>query len=131
MVNYRAELANDMRKNMFELISDLSSIFTRSTDLSDLEQIRLTIELVDDETLLEKMTESFLPFKKQIADRDLIFFKNNKNKIFVGIDQEKVNHFDHRITSPPEEGGISNEDKDTIWDYFDVMIMLAEKTKSD
>ena len=120
---------NALKTHMIEFIDDLSSIFTRKDDLNDLEMIKLALDVVSEEELMKQIISAFLPFKKQISDRDLDFFKNNKNKIFVGIDQKRIDYFDKKITSAPADGGISADDKEAIWAYFDVIIDLAEEYK--
>jgi hypothetical protein len=118
-----------LKTHMIEFIDDISSIFTRKEDLNDLEMIKLALDVINDEELMKQIISTFLPFKKQIVERDLMFFKNNKNKIFIGIDQKRIDYFDKKITAPPSEGGISAEDKESIWAYFDVIIDLAEEYK--
>ena len=120
---------NALKTHMIEFIDDLSSIFTRKDDLNDLEMIKLALDVVSEEELMKQIISAFLPFKTQISDRDLDFFKNNKNKIFVGIDQKRIDYFDKKITSAPADGGISADDKEAIWAYFDVIIDLAEEYK--
>ena len=123
------EVCKQLKDHMIELAEDLKVIFTQPTDTSDLNMLKIGLTVINEVELMNGVIENFLPYKKQITDRNLTFFKEHKNQIFKGLNQTRVDYFDNRITKSPSEGGISDEDKEAIWQYFDVIIQLSEEYK--
>jgi hypothetical protein len=118
-----------LKNHMLELVDDLKCIFTLPNDTTDLNILKIGLSVMNEVEIMNGVIENFLPYKKQITDRNILFFKEHKNQIFKGLDQKRVDYFDSRITKPPSEGGISDEDKEVIWQYFDVIIQLSEEYK--
>jgi hypothetical protein len=118
-----------LKNHMLELVDDLKCIFTLPNDTTDLNILKIGLSVMNEVEIMNGVIENFLPYKKQITDRNISFFKEHKNQIFKGLDQKRVDYFDSRITKPPSEGGISDEDKEVIWQYFDVIIQLSEEYK--
>lgn len=120
-----------LKNHMLELIDDLKCIFTQPADTSDLNLMKIGLSIMNEVEIMNGVIENFLPYKKQIKERNIAFFKEHKNQIFSGLDQKRVDYFDSRITKSPAEGGISSEDKEVIWQYFDVIIQLSEDYKKN
>ena len=103
-----------LKNHMLELVDDLKCIFTLPNDTTDLNILKIGLSVMNEVEIMNGVIENFLPYKKQITDRNISFFKEHKNQIFKGLDQKRVDYFDGRITKPPSEGGISDEDKEVI-----------------
>jgi hypothetical protein len=125
------KVCTQLKEHMIELADDLKSIFTLPADTTDLNMLKIGLTVLNEVELMNSVVENFLPYKKQIIDRNLSFFKEHKNQIFKGLDQKRVDYFDDRITKPVSQGGISDDDKEAIWQYFDVIIQLSEEYKKN
>lgn len=76
--------------------------------------------------IMQKFIEYVIPFSQVIKNRDDSYFLNNDN-IFSVLDPSQVNHF----KTIWESDKIDQEDKDVIWDWFDVLLKCAHNYKNN
>ncbi|HMP28231.1 MAG TPA: hypothetical protein PKD85_01440, partial [Saprospiraceae bacterium] len=72
-----------------------------------------------------------LPYKKRIEKKDLSFFREKKAEIFSGLPVNKVEYFAALVEKTEAEGGMSDENKGIVWDYFETLAALAEEYKKN
>lgn len=72
--------------------------------------------------IMDYITVSLLPLKSKVVNRDKNFFLEN-NILFEQLDNSKVNHFKLIWKSDT----LNEEDKDSIWRWFDRFILRAER----
>jgi hypothetical protein len=119
-----------LKKTICELITDLKeNIFVQPDEQADLGQVEFFFSLLDEKELMKHVIENTMPFAQHIRNRDMTYFISQKNRIFEGLPEDRINHFEHLIITPEEHGGMSNENRDAIWDYFGVIVDIAEKYK--
>lgn len=75
--------------------------------------------------VMSYMIRNILPLKKQVTDRDSKFFLEN-NIMFSTLDNTKVNHFKNIWLS----NRLDDEDRQTIWTWFDLFVLLTERYQS-
>jgi len=105
-----------------EFIADLrNNVFV---DDGDIMLMEFFFKKMDPHDLMEHMIAHVLPHKKKIDKRKINFFMDNKNEIFFGLEEEKIEKFARIIVHDTSE-----ENLDIIWMYFDSMIDCIEKFK--
>jgi murein L,D-transpeptidase YafK len=80
---------------------------------------------MSDEDIMGHIITTVLPYKKQIFDEDEQFFISDKN-IFGELPPEEVEYVKNMVK---KDGLLSPEDKQQFWEYFKVLITIAEGYK--
>lgn len=118
------------KQTALEFISDLKmGIFTNPAELVALSFVETYYSSRDAEEVIDHLVTHILPYKEHIKNRNVQFFVNKKDMIFKGLPQENVDRFEKLITNSPVEGGLDDENKSIIWQYFDTFIWLSEEYK--
>lgn len=105
------------------LITFLDELIGQMPTEGDLVIARIFIkDQVPVETILQYFCFKLLPLKDLVKQRNAGFFLNN-NILFSKISKDKVNHFKKLWRS----GSLDDDDKETIFKWFDTFIYLAEK----
>lgn len=126
------KLLSNLKLTITELITDLKdNMFTSPDEQSDLSMVEFFFNCLPEKELMQHVVENTLPFSAQIRARDMNFFITQKNKIFEGLPEERINHFEKLITTPQSKGGMTDENKDVIWSYFQTIIRIAEEYKKN
>ena len=121
-----------IKTTILELIKDLKdNIFTEPTEQGELALVEFFFKKMSAINVANHVISHVLPHEKCIKDRDLKFFIKEKDSIFGGLPQDRVNHFSNLVTLPSEKGGMSPEDKQIIWSYFDALVDLSKKYKKN
>ena len=115
----------DLRQMIYDLITDLGSIFTRADERGDLGSITFFYKRLHPERVRLYAIEKLLPHKEQISKRDLRYFDNNQY-IFAGLPPERVNYYREEIVT---KNRLSPDDMSTMWSYLDSMIALTENIR--
>lgn len=114
-----AELfAIQLKEQMLNLTDDLLEILP---DERDIFAARMYFEFQSSMTIMEGFVKYVIPKRQYIIDRDERYFTEN-DTIFGKLPKNKVDHFKNLYLS----GKIGDEEKQVIWDYFDVFLTLAE-----
>lgn len=120
----------DIKNTVLELIEDLrDNIFTKSSEKGDLLLVEFYFKKMAPVKISDHVVTHVLPYKGAIENRHISFFKEKKYDIFKGLPQDKVDYFSRLVENSEEEGGLSEEDKNVVWSYFDTLSMLAERYK--
>jgi hypothetical protein len=111
------------KRGYIQFIDELLEQFPNEPDLII---IRVFFQ---NEVPVTSVAESFivnvLPYKEMIKKRDETFFLEN-NHMFGMLDGGKVSHFKKLWTSER----LDDDDKDTIWQWFDMFCALTEAYKN-
>lgn len=125
-------LLSQLKTTVRELIADLSeNIFTSKEEKSDMALVDVFFECMSESQLMNHTIINTLPFAEQIKARDVHFFTTQKDKIFEGLPSDRIDYFEKLITTSSDEGGMSDENKNVIWDYFNIIVAIAEKYKKN
>lgn len=125
-------ITSDIKNTILEFIIDLKdNVFTSPVDQGDLALIQYFFSKLDDVSVSNHVVQHVLPYKNEISDRNVNFFIKKKTEIFKGLPADRVNYFVRLVTTPEIDGGLSTEDKETAWKYFDLLIALCEKYKKN
>lgn len=118
---------DDIKNTVLEFIRDLKdNVLTKPTEQGELALVEFFFKKMSSSSVASHVVTHVLPHEKKIKDRDLSFFIKEKSNIFGGLPSDRVEHFSILVTSPPGKGGMSNEDKDVVWAYFDSLIDLSK-----
>ena len=109
-----------LRDQVLNLLDDLLSICPNEPDIL---LVRLFFEnQVDPETLMSGFITWVYPWKNYIKDHDERYFDENDH-IFGPLPGDKVQYFKVKM----KDGTFDEDDKETIWQYFEVFISLIEQ----
>jgi len=113
----------DAKNTILELIGDLKdNIFDQEEERGDLMLVEFFFRRMHPERVIDHVSAFALPHKLQIKNRDINFFLENR-KIFSGLPEDRIDYYSNMIAVGTK---LSEEDRQTIWDYFDLFITLAE-----
>ena len=121
-----ANLPEDAKKTILEFIADLRrNVFTGSEEQGELLLVQFCFDKLSPSRVIDNVVQHVLPFKAQIQARDKTFFVKEKNSIFAGLPQNRIDHFSSIIAKEPGKGGLSEDDIDSIWAYFSTLCEIA------
>lgn len=80
---------------------------------------------IDPVTLMSNFVKHVLPYSQKIKNKDEGFFLKNVGKLLNGLPPDKIS-FIYKIV---ESEHLLPEDREVIWDFWNVFIALAEKNK--
>lgn len=105
-------------------INELSNIFPNNGEITLLKEKYFIIRSANSKLILEYFVEFIYPFKNQIMSQDETFFLS-------GGGQEEIKNtsglkFRDNIKKL-WENEMSDENKDIIWKYFKIFVVLCEK----
>lgn len=108
-----------------DLLRFFDSLIEAFPDEGDLVIIRFALtDQFPITDIMDYITVSLLPLKSKVDNRDNNFFLEN-NILFEQLDNAKVNHFKRIWKSET----LNEEDKDSIWRWFDRFLLRAERYK--
>jgi hypothetical protein len=123
-------IARDIKNTVLELVADFKdNIFTKPLEQGDLLLVEFFFKKTDEKTIADRIVKHVLPYKKKIEKRKVKFFLIKKNEIFANLPTERVEYFANLVQKTEDEGGMSQDDKNAVWAYFDTLIELAEQYK--
>lgn len=113
---------------IIEFISDLrNNILTEPQEQGDLLLVEFFFKKMHPLHLMNHSVDHILPYEKQIEGKNLDFFIQEKNSIFGGLPQKRVDALADMII----EGKISGENQDVIWSYMQTLAAIAKVYKKD
>lgn len=125
-----SRVAEDIKTTILEFIADLKTgIFTNPTEQGDLLIVEFTFKTMGSMHIADHIVSHVLPYKTRICNRDVDFFIEKKKEIFAGLPTDRIEYFAELVRKPTTQGGLVKEDRDTIWSYFDTLLVLAEQYK--
>jgi len=124
------DIKEDAKRTIIEFIIDLrTGIFSNPSEQLELTFVEAFYNNKDPEEAIHHLVSHILPYKEHITKRNVQFFVDKKDEIFKGLPQARVDHFATLVATSPELGGLDEENKGIIWEYFDVFASLAEEYK--
>jgi hypothetical protein len=125
-------IPQDIKNTVLELIIDFKdNIFTKHEEKGDLMIVEFFFQKLNPDVIAERIVMHVLPYSKAIEARDITFFLEKKNEIFAGLPAERVIYFSELIQKEEGRGGMSEENKNVVWAYFDTLKALGEKYKKN
>jgi len=114
------KVVNQLKSQVLNLLDDLLII---APNESDLLLIRLFFEnQIEPDLLMKGFINWVYPWKEEIETKNERFFKENDN-IFGPLPTSKVKYIKDKI----EDGTLDEDDKETMWRYFQVFIKLIDQ----
>lgn len=111
-----------LRDQVLNLIDDLLAICPNESDIL---LVRLFFDnQVDPQTLMDGFIQWVYPWKDYIKEHNENYFEENEH-IFGPLPADKVAHFKRKM----KDGTFDEDDKETIWQYFEVYVSLIEQYK--
>lgn len=114
------DIHDKMVQTTEEFLTDVALLFPH--DNQDIKLVREFGKNLGGEKLSKHISKYILQYREQIEKRETIFFRNNKEKIFIGLPKKKVERFETLIF---EENSTHNID--TLWKYFDIFLYLSRE----
>ena len=108
-----------LKEEVIHLIDDLMEILPGETDIM---AARMYFEFKSPEKIMEGFCKYVLPNNTRIMNRDESYFTQN-DTIFGDLPKDKVRHFKNLFE--PNNPQVTQDDKDVIWQYFEVFVKLA------
>ncbi len=119
-VNVINKVLGQLRDQVLNLLDDLLSICPNEPDIL---LVRLFFEnQVDSETLMKGFVKWVYPWKNYIKNHNEKYFEENEH-IFGPVPADKFQHFKVKM----KDGTFDKDDKEIIWEYFEVFISLIEQ----
>ena len=121
-------LLQDLKATILDLISDLkNNVFTLEDEKGDLMVVEFFFKRLNPESLMQHVISHIIPWKDKIENKDQNFFLENKN-IFKGLPEDRLTHYGQIIAKSER---VDEEDKKVIWDYFNIIVEIAEIYKKN
>lgn len=126
------DIQQDIRNTVLELLADFKdNIFTKPEEQGDLMLVEFFFQKLNADTISKRIVDHILPYSKEIENRNVIFFLEKKAEIFGGLPKERVEYFSGLIQKSEKDGGMSEENKEVVWAYFDTLKTLGEEYKKN
>lgn len=126
----RFDIREEAKRTAMEFINDLKmGVFSDPSELVALSFVEAYYSGRDAEEVIDHLVTHVLPYKEHIKSRNVQFFINKKDAIFKGLPQANIDRFEVLVTRSPAEGGLDEENKTVIWQYFDTFLWLSEEYK--
>lgn len=122
--------AEEAKTMVLDLITDLRDnvrIFGGEEEIGDLSAVEFFFQRLHPERVMQHLVDKLLPHKKKIENRDQKFFLKNK-VLFAGLPDDRVDYYTKIIA---KGNSISEDERETIWAYFDSLLALAEDYKKN
>jgi hypothetical protein len=118
LLSSEVEILTQLRSQLVSFFDELIQAFPKEEDFIIIRIfVKDKIPIMD---IMSYIVQNLLPLQSSIQKRDDSFFVNN-NILFEKLDSKKVNYFKKLWLSPE----IDAKDKETIWQWFTVFIVLA------
>jgi hypothetical protein len=107
------------KENLLEFLEELVVEFPKEGDLIVL---KMLLQELDSKYIIQNFIKDILPLSDHVKSRnDSFFLENQIFPLDSKISSEKTNHFKRVWQNNTDE-----ETKQTIWEWFDVLIHLAQ-----
>lgn len=117
--------ATRFNKQVSNFLGALHKLLPSQKDISIFQTQLQTIQMMNKKLLLNSFIQYVYPFKDQIMNKDEQFFLKEGN---LGVEQDHMSHAIH--LKDLWKSKLSPENKEIVWKYFQVMVVLAEKAIS-
>jgi len=115
--------SEELKTLILDFISDLKdNVFVTPDEQGDMMLIEFFFQRLHPDMVMKHIMTNLVPHKKRVTTRDETFFLDNR-VIFTGIPEDRIDHYANYVRN---RGSISEENRDTIYQYFEEMIRIAE-----
>lgn len=122
-----SEIIQDLKDTLLEFLIDLKeNIALKPEEQGDLAIVEFFFNQMTCSNLMQHFIAHVLPWENAIKCRDDKFFINNK-RIFGGLPSDRVEYFSQMWKG----NRLTQEDRDSIWEYFDTMVEIARQYKKN
>jgi len=118
-MNTSQEILESLKESIGEFIDQLNEILPDNAG-DDLLLVSIFFNRAHVDRILKHVRDHIMPYEEMIEKRKLNFFQENKDNIFKGLDQDKVNKYADMFT----DGTISKSYLKGIWEHFDTIVAL-------
>jgi len=120
---YRRDLLTDIKTTILDLVKDLKdNIFTELDEQGEFMMVEFFFKRMHPEAIMNHIVEKILPWKEKINKRDQNYFLEN-TALFEGLPKDRISHYGQVISGGDR---VDDEDRKTVWEYFDTMVAIAE-----
>lgn len=117
----------DLKSMIMDFIDDVKdNVFTSNEERGDMMLVAFFFNKLHPDMVLHHVVNALLPHKDKVVSRQEGFFLENKF-LFSGLPNDRVEYYMNLIRN----GGISDENRKTIYEYLDIIISIAEKCKKN
>lgn len=125
-------IPEDIKVTILDLVADFrDSIFTKPAEQGDLLKLEFFLKKSNATTIADNIVMHVLSRRKQIENRDVGFFVAKRKEIFQSLPDDRVEYFANLVQKSEKDGGMSDENKEAVWAYFDTLVHLAEEYKKN
>jgi hypothetical protein len=125
-------IAEIIKNTILEFIGDLKdNIFTEPTEQGDLFLVEFFFQKLSSGDIADRTVKYILPHQSKISKRNVQFFIDEREQIFSGLPKDKIVSLSLLVSRSESDGGMSDENKDVIWSYFDTLVELAKEYKKN
>lgn len=121
------KLLRDLKDTILEFVTNLQSLFTDPKDMTDLMKIQIYFQSMDSHKLMNYAIQFILPHRQAIKDKDVKYVFDPNKRVLDGFPEDKLNYIKNLILTPEDKGGLSPEELDAVWQYFEVILALCDK----
>lgn len=126
------DCSDDIMSTVFEFIKDLKdNVFVGPIEQGELVLVEFWFKKLKSKQIADHVVKHILPHEDKIKKKDLKFFLQEKNSIFGGLPNDRVDYYTNLIVTPEAQGGISEENKGYAWSYFNTLVELCKKYKKN
>lgn len=127
-----ATIAEDIKTTVLEFIKDLKdNVFINPTEQGELALVEFFFKKMNNTSVADHVVSHVLRHEKEISKRNISFFIDERNNIFSGLPKDRIDHFTKLITAHPHLGGLTEDDKNHAWEYFETLVSLAKQYKKN
>lgn len=113
----------ELAKFKRQLVLFVNDLIIVAPGEKDLYAVRFFIEnTIPITTIVDEFYNRILPCREQIKSRNQDFFLNESSNMFSGLSNNKITHF-----STIWKSNLDTEDRDSIWNWVDVLVRQADK----
>lgn len=125
-----SSLHQNIKNTILEFIKDIKdNVLTESTEKGELALVEFFFKKMNSTNVASHVVTHVLPYEIKIKDRDITFFISERKNIFAGLPADRIDYFSNLVTLPETDGGMSTDDKNTVWSYFDSLVELSKNYK--
>jgi len=114
-----------IKQTLVQFIVNLKYVFNEAQSHVEIEIVTKFFSAMPEHKVVDHCMERFFPHIKMIREKDEIFFDKNKDAIFKGLPQKRIDHY----ASYWKDNKISSDHKEKIWQYLTTLSLLLEKKK--
>lgn len=109
-----------------KFLEHLHKILPNNKSISATRSQIISAQFITPTLVIDSFIKYVYPYKNKIMNKDESFFLEKDEKE-LGIEQDYLSHAIH--LKELWNGKLLEENKNTIWKYFQVLILLAEKAR--